>query len=170
LTEKFIHVGTVSSTWGLKGFLKVRYSGDIFREIPPGVVLYADDKRELKVSSVTHKTQGLSYVLFEGYEDINIAEKLLNQRLYIPEASIPNILDKEEYFEFQLLGLKPAYEDTVYSNFTLASVIDNPAHPILSFVSNDQEILVPYIRQYIGKVDLEEKTIEVLNWKEWFEV
>ena len=133
-------------------------------------MLFSDDRQELRVLSVVHKTPVLSYVLFDGYTDINVAEKLVSRRLYIPESAIPNILDPEEYFEFQLLGLKPVHNDTIYPSFTITSVLDNPAHPILSFVSDSQEILVPYISRYIGKVDLEQKTIEVLNWKEWFEV
>jgi 16S rRNA processing protein RimM len=67
-----------------------------------------------------------------------------------------------------LIGFQPIYKNEIQTDFTLIEFIDNPAHPILLFKNSEAEILIPYINQFVGKVDIENKTIEILNWEDWF--
>lgn len=117
-----------------------------------------------KISSVSK--QKLLVVKFDEITSIDEAENYVGKEIYLLKSEVPPP-DPNEVYEFQLLGLVPQEKGTIFSDFKLTSVLENPAHPILEFSNTETQILVPYIERYVGRVDLTQGSIEVHDWEDW---
>lgn len=174
MTEEYVHIAKITSTFGLKGFLKARYSGDILRELKSPISLYVKTQHKeifesLKAVEIIHKSTNLSFICFEGIDSIEKAERLVGKNIYIHSKDIPELNQKDVYYSFQLIGLSPKYKDSIFHEYRVNTILENPAHPILFLSNSQKEILIPYVSQFIGDIDLENKTIEILNWTDWLE-
>ncbi|MBP9885911.1 MAG: 16S rRNA processing protein RimM [Leptospiraceae bacterium] len=169
MIDDFISIGKITSTFGLKGFLKVASSGDILSSLKANSLIYLSIKEELKPFKLRalRKDKNIYIVSLEGYNSIEESQSLVGQIFFYPKKDTQSLLETDEYFIHQLIGLSPYYQEQTYSDFKVAEVLENPVHPILLFSNSVTEILVPYINRFVGKVDLEHKRIEILNWAEW---
>lgn len=169
MTDDFISIGKITSTFGLKGFLKVASSGDILFSLRPNSQVYLSihDKLTSRKILKLRKEKNLCILSLEDIDSIEEAEGLIGKILYYPKKDTESLLEPDEYFTHQLIGLNPYNKKNVHSDFKILEVLENPVHPILLFSNGATEILVPYINQFVGKVDLENKRIEILNWEDW---
>ncbi len=169
MTDDFISIGKITSTFGLKGFLKVASSGDILSSLEINSLIYLSSDPRAKSYKLLEirKDKNQFIIALEGFKSIEESEKLIGRILYFPKLQSEKLLEPNEYFTHQLIGLKPYNGNIIYSEFTLLEIIENPAHPILLFSDQTTEILIPYINQFVGQVDLKNSKIEILNWEDW---
>lgn len=169
LTDDYISVGKVLSTHGLKGEIKVAHSGGILSYGNVFHVVYENPNGALiKLKIQKNKNFGSYSILsFEGINRIEQVEGLVGQVLYLHKNEFPK-KEENEFFIYELIGLSPRSNLQIQREFKLEKVLENPAHPILVFRSEDKEILVPFISQFVGEINLTEKYIEMFNWEDWF--
>lgn len=165
--DSFLSIGKIVSTFGLKGLLKLNPSGDVLSNLKKNNKVYFSNKQFLEIENLT-KHKNIFLASFKEIDSIEKAEKFIGKEIYIPNEQAISFLKKNEYYQFQLISFKPSYKKEILEDFSLVEIIDNPAHPILLFKNSETEILIPYINQFVGKVDLENKTIEIHNWEDWF--
>lgn len=171
MINDFISIGKITSTFGLKGLLKVASSGDILSSLKLNSSIYLSNQKDAtpyKLLSI-RKDKSQYILSLEGYSSVEDSEKLIGQIIYYPKKDSEQLLEKDEYYVHQLIGLNPYSGQEVLTDFTLREVIENPAHPILLFSNQDIEILIPYINKFVGKVDLKNSKIEILNWQDWLD-
>ena len=99
---KYFEIGKIINTHGIKGELKIYpMTDDINRFSLLKKVLI--DNLEYKIKHVRYN-KNLVYIIFDGINNINDAEKLKNKIIKIPEKlALP--LDKNEYYIQDLYGL-----------------------------------------------------------------
>lgn len=105
----------------------------------------------------------------EGINSPEEASSLTGGKLYIDRSHFPKSKN-EEYYLFELKGLKAIAEDGKELGWELVDILENPAHSILVFQTEDSEILVPYVEKHVGKVILEEGKIVVKSPEDWNEI
>lgn len=125
------------------------------------------------ISAPTFKIQSVSkqktlILAFEEITDVETAEKFLGSQIYIHKALVPT-LPGGEFYNFQILGLKPVHEGTLISGYTVIKILENPVHPILEFSNGENTVLIPFIEKYIGSISLKEGKIEVKEWQVWLD-
>lgn len=171
MINDFISIGKVTSTFGLKGQLKVASSGDILSSLKLNSSIYLSNQKETKPYKILsiRKDKNQYILSLEGFSSVEDSEKLIGKILYYPKKDSEQLLEKDEYYVHQLIGLSPYFGNEVFTDYTLREVIENPAHPILLFSNQDIEILIPYINKFVGKVDLKNSKIEILNWQDWLD-
>ncbi|MAD42670.1 MAG: 16S rRNA processing protein RimM [Arcobacter sp.] len=162
-----IYVAKLGKTVGLKGHLKLHLDSDFPEQFKKDAIFITNRKVKLKV---VEYNSNRDIVLFENYEDIDLAKKLINQELFAsPEQTRENCnLKENEFFWFDLIGC------TVYENdLKLGLVKDIHRYPISdyleittdkSLVSKDlpQTFLLPHIFDtYITSVNIQDKEIKV---------
>lgn len=162
-----IYVAKLGKTVGLKGHLKLHIDSDFPEQFKKDAVFISNRKVTLKVVEYNSKRD---IVLFENYEDIDLAKKLINQELFAsPEQTRENCdLKDNEFFWFDLIGC------TVHENdLKLGLVKDIHRYPISdyleiktdeSLVSKDlpETFLLPHIFDtYIINVNIKDKEINV---------
>lgn len=160
----YLKVGTIVRTLGLNGEVKVYPSSD-FRDIrfKKGNKLFLFDEekstcQELKISS--QKSVGQMEILgFDGVFDINDAEKLVGFSLFVQKDR--SFLSENSYFHEDLIGLKVYFENNDFIG-TVKDIEDYCSYKTLRIArENDKDVLIPFLKVFIEKVDLDAKSITV---------
>lgn len=99
---------------------------------------------------------GFAYITFEGINDISLAEKLRNKKIYIPRDEY--ILKEDEYFVDDIIGF--TIED-IKGNYIgkLIDVEQFGAADIFVITENGREYRVAFLKDIFFKVDTESQTI-----------
>ncbi|BDR58189.1 ribosome maturation factor RimM [Xylocopilactobacillus apicola] len=150
-------VGIIVKTRGLKGEVKVKSTTDFPSRFQVGAKLLTD-KGTLKVAK-SREQQGFWFITFEGYEDINAVEPLIGQNLYVNERH--DQLAPDEFYVSDLLGL-PVFTQSQEEVGRLKDVLHyGPNDVWVVKTLKDRELLLPYLPDFIKKVDLENQKIIV---------
>ena len=156
---KLVYIGKYVNTHGLKGEIKIlsdfEYKDKVFKI---GNSIYIDNNKYKINSYRVHKEYDM--VTLDGISNINDIESLKGSNVYI---------DNDEYnFEYvysDLIGF------SIYDNDYRGEVIDivkSKLYPMLK-VKYNKEYMIPYIDNFIDKVDLESKKIYIKYMKGLYE-
>ena len=105
------------------------------------------------------RQHGRCVIKFRGIDGISEAEKYIGSDIRIPAASLPAV--KEGWFySFHLKGCRVFTTGGEHIG-TVTEVIDSGGVEILKVDSENEETLIPFARDYIKKIDLDERRIEV---------
>ncbi len=160
--EKFLKIGIITSTHGIRGEVKV---------FPT-----TDDPARFKKLKTVYRKQGSDYVpmelagvkffknmvilKFKGLEDINLVEKFRQSELYVDRAhAVP--LGENENFIADLIDLQVVTDEGEELGI-LTDVLQTGANDVYIVQTEKYgEVMIPAIRQCVLKVDLEEGTMLV---------
>lgn len=163
--EQYIRVGTITSTHGLKGEVKVYPTTDDKRRFSDLEYVYLDEKhhrRQLFVESARYFKQ-MVILKFEELDRIEDVESLKGCDLFVDrEHAVP--LEEGEYYIADLIDMTVVTNDGVTLGI-LTDVMETGANDVY-IVNSDQygEILIPAIEQCIKSTDIESgvMTVELL--------
>lgn len=152
----FIYVGEIVNTHGIKGEVRIisefKYKKEVFKK---GFKLYiGKEKKELLINTYrVHKMYDM--VTFESIDDINdvIEYKGLNVYINRTDLKIDGILDED------IINLKAYSNDKKIGK--VIEILKSKAHDILVVEKEKKRILIPYINEFIEKIDLENKKIYI---------
>lgn len=155
-------VGTISSTHGIKGEVKVYPTTEDLRKFSQlkHLTLYTGyDYINLEIEGVKYfKNQAI--LKFKGIDNINDIEKYKGKELFVSRENAVK-LEENEYYVADLIG------STVISDETdelghLTEVIKTGANDVYVVTTDDgKEILLPVIRECILDINIEKKIIKV---------
>ncbi|KRO00979.1 ribosome maturation factor RimM [Companilactobacillus kimchiensis] len=163
MTEKLYRVGTIVNTHGIKGELRIISITDFPEDrFKAGAKVYLKNKDQVQEFTVESSRPHKSFILlkFKGYDNINDVEKYVKSELFADGAEVSS-LNEDEFLYSQIIGLKVVDKD-------LGEV--GKVAEILELGSNDvwvvrgtkyKEILLPYIKDVIKKVDLDNQVVNV---------
>lgn len=161
-------VGYISGAYGLNGWVRIRpYSNDA------DALLHARtwwlDKPELHDVEVMQSKMHTDDVVAQlmGVADRNAAEALKGTTVQIARSHFPALSD-DEFYWVDLIGLE--VENLQGEHLGLVrDLMDNGAHPILRVApeaigpATSQEMLIPFVDQFVKTVDRTAKKITV-DW------
>ena len=160
--EDLFKVGTISSTHGIKGEVKVYPTTEDLRKFSQlkHLTLYTgDDYINLEIEGVKYfKNQAI--LKFKGIDNINDIEKYKGKELFVSRENAVK-LEENEYYVADLIG------STVISDETdelghLTEVIKTGANDVYVVTASDgKEILLPVIRECILNIDVDKQIIKV---------
>ncbi len=162
--EDMVIAGKIHGTHGVRGDLKIEIFPPKFK-LPEKI--YIKDKegnfKELEVE-VYSKKKGL--VKFKGYDDIDKAKKVKHHYFYVDTSKLPK-LDNDTFYEYQLLDMDVVFNDKVIGR--VIKVDDRLPTAYLVIKCIDDKIRhLPFIKEFIKDVDLENKRITVTLPEGWF--
>lgn len=151
---KYINVGKLVNTHGLKGEVRIlsnfRHKKNVFVK---GMKLYIGKKKEEFTINTYRFHKIYDMVTFDGINSINDIEYLKGLNVYINEDDLK--LDGEIY-SGKLIDFKVICDNKEIGIVT--EIIDTPANEVIRI---GEKILIPYIDEFIEKIDLENKTIYI---------
>lgn len=150
--EGHVRIGQIVGPFGLKGAIKVASLTDFIERFDPGLEVTIGTSLHLIETSQWHKTQ--VRLKLSGIEDCDSAEKLRGLYLTAPESDRPE-LEEDEFVSADLIGLK------VVEGEKELGVVENVVRSALNDLLKVGDMLIPAIRQFVKKVDLEAGVIEV---------
>ncbi|MDZ7716600.1 MAG: ribosome maturation factor RimM [Balneolaceae bacterium] len=168
IEDQYIMIGHIARSHGIDGEVLIISDVNVpqlFDEIDLAHIQNArGDLIPARVESVRvqQKNNRLSFfVKFEHVSDRTKAEELKSFHVYIMRDKVSDLIQEDEtvdYTTFTVVDNQNNVEGYI------AAIIDNPAHPILEVITNDQQkLLVPFVDEYIISTDEDEKVIECQN-------
>ena len=159
-----INVGYVAGFHGLKGEMKIKPTTDFVKDrfAIGNELLLITKTGEISVTIKTyreHKT--LPLVSFEGYNSLNDVEQFKSCALKVTEDMLYELED-EEFYHFELVGLKViSFDDEMIG--TIKSVMETGANDVFVVEGDSKEILIPFVKSIVEKVDLEKKEVKLFE-------
>ena len=151
---KYINVGKLVNTHGLKGEVRIlsnfRHKQNVFVK---GMKLYIGKKKEEFTINTYRFHKIYDMVTFDGINNINDVEYLKGSQVFINEEDL--ILDNGIYSGI-LIGFKVISDNKEIGIIT--EIIDTPANEVIRV---GDKILIPYVDEFIEKIDSENKILYV---------
>ena len=152
----YIYIGDIVNTHGIKGELRIlsdfKYKDKVFIH---DFKLYVGRSKELLTIDTYRTHKEYDMVKFYEVEDINDAIAYKGDKVYIDR----NDIEIDGYFDEDLIDLN------VYSNDKyigkVEKIIKNTSQEIIVIKNEDKKHLIPYVDEFIKKIDLKNKTIEI---------
>ena len=148
-----IYLGKVVNTHGIKGEIRIisnfKYKKDVFK---PNNFIYINDTKYLINSYRVHKMYDM--VTLDGITNINDAQNLKGLNVYISrdDYSFDGILNED------LIGLD-VYDKDVFKGKVLEVLTIKDRNLLL--IDGKKRHMVPYIPNFIEKIDLKKKRIYI---------
>lgn len=163
---KYLLVGDIVSTHGIKGEVKVNIVTDDLSRFNVGNTLYIlkdNNYEKITISSFRlHKNMAL--ITFNNIKDINDVISYIKLGIYVDKDEAPK-LEEGSYYYDDLIGLDVI--DINNDNNKIGKVVDVVEVPqgcILRIIKvNGKQALVPYVEEFIKKVDLDNNVIEIAS-------
>ncbi|MDO5336786.1 MAG: ribosome maturation factor RimM [Eubacteriales bacterium] len=160
--EKFLKVGVITTTHGVRGEVKVyptTESAERFLDLEYVLLDTGRDYLRLEIEKVRF-FKNLAILKFRGFDNINDIEKYRGRELWIPrEEGIP--LEEDEYYIADLIDMEIYLEDGTFFG-TLKDVMETGANDVYVVKAFDgREILLPAIRDCILDINVEENRMTV---------
>lgn len=161
-----LRVGRLLKAHGLKGAIKLElYTDSPNERFVPGAVLELQVPENSQWFGKTITVSELKWfnqspVLFiDGVSDRNVAETLIKAILLIdqPLDAIP--AEPDAWYDHQLAGLKVLREGVEIG--TLVRVDHMPAQDLLIIKTEAGEVLLPFVKAFVPKVDVSSGIIEI---------
>jgi 16S rRNA processing protein RimM len=154
---RFVAVGRIVRTHGIRGAVKVFTYGETLRGLGPGVVLTVCRSAaggDSTLTAVDAKPHGkLLMMRFEELHDIDEAQSLVGSDLYLAEDQLAP-LEEGEYYHYQLIGLSVVTTRGKPVG-TLKSIMEAGSHDVYVIDHEGREALIPAVEAFIREVDLE---------------
>jgi 16S rRNA processing protein RimM len=151
---RYLAIGRIDRPFGVKGELKVSLLTSYPEELGRLETVYVGPHVEpWKVENVRlHK--GAALFKLAGCKDRDAAEMLRGQLMQISiEDALP--LEDEEYYEFQIIGMRVVEEDGTSLGKVVEIIDTRGANDVYVVTGPEGEILLPAIESVILEIDLE---------------
>lgn len=160
---KYLEVGKIVATHGIKGELKVSLTTSFpFERFQKGNVLYLYDDnnyQEIIIDSFRlHKEMGL--VTFNNLVNINDVLKYVGKTIYVDKDTLEDLDDDNFYYD-DLIGLKVKTTKDIEIG-EVKDILEVPQGAILIIGKTmGEEALVPFVSEFIKDVDLKDGFITI---------
>ena len=162
INMKYVTIGKIINTFGIKGELKVESHTDFIKERykKNSLIFIGDTYKKFHVASYRiHK--GFIILSLEEYNDINLVLELKNKYIYKATEDIKPLGNNEFYIR-DLINLDVYLQD-VYLGKCIA-IEKGRAYNFLRIKKEDnKEILIPNIYVFVSDVDLVNSRINLTS-------
>jgi 16S rRNA processing protein RimM len=170
--NKFISIGKITKTVGLKGYVKVLSLTDFpdrFKNLESIILFNEKENRFAKnkfsnsknfyIKNVLYEKDYVK-ILFEGYEDIEISGNLVGYYLVLEEEKRMN-LEKGSHYYYDLIGLEVINERKIIGHTVAVENYGGQDLFRIKLTDTKNEILIPYVKDFIKNIDFVKKIMEI---------
>lgn len=166
---ELLQVGKIINTCGLKGEVKI-YSTTFYakkrykknNKVLLGIFEDEIDKYKNYSIKSYRNFKGFDYVVFNEISSIEEAKKLIGKFVFIKKEDAK--LEKDQYLFVDLINCEIIDVNNQKALGNVIDIYEFPASISLKIKTSDNNIVnVPFIKQFIAKVDVENKKIYINN-------
>ena len=163
--DDFIVIGKITSTHGVKGWISIEsYSSNLEDIFSYKLYLCKNDAFKL-IDISDYKIMPKKIIAkIKNIDSIDSAQAFLDCKIYTKSNQLCK-LNEGEYYWNDLIGCL-VYSNEKHLLGKVTSIIRNFSSDILVIKNNEnkEEILIPFINDFLSEVNLKEKIIKV-DWK-----
>ncbi|MEW6004320.1 MAG: ribosome maturation factor RimM [Stygiobacter sp.] len=153
-------IAEVKSAFGTEGYVLIDSFSDFkdrFFELQKVFVQIFGNYKELIVESVKEIDNKI-ILKFKGFNSSSDVEIFLNQKLFVDKENVVR-LEKDTFFIHDLIGCQ-VFRNEIIIGF-VNDVLVLPANDILEIKNDEKVILVPFVKDFIQNIQVENKLIEL---------
>ena len=151
--EKFIRVGQIVGSFGLRGQVKVQPLTDFWERFEKGNVLRIKGEMVEIEEFTVHKKRPL--LRLAGVKSATVADALQWEYLEAVDAEKPE-LEEDEFLTEDLVGLKVVTTDGQALG-VIDEIMPMPAHDVIKI----GELLIPAVKEFVKDIDFDTETMTV---------
>lgn len=157
--------GVVRTSFGVLGEVKIHsFSGEVehLKDLKMVTLRGGQTEKNMTVES-SRLAGGMLVMKFKGVDSPEAAKLLAGLEIWIDRSQAAP-LKKNEFYMTDLIGCKLV--DDSGERGTVTGYLEGGATELLEVQKPDgSQVVVPFMDKYLGKVDVEQKTIELrLDW------
>ncbi len=168
--NNFIAIGKITKTIGIKGNLKIISLSDFpdrYKNLKK-VCLYNEGD---KLFCANNSDKGYEFMIsdcsvydtyinikFKGYNSIEDSQRLINLIVMIDEKERVE-LDDGNYYFYELIGSEIFDKGKLVGK--LVSVVNYGSGDLFNVDSGGNEVLIPFRKEFVKKIDIKDKRIDV---------
>ncbi len=164
--ETGLRVGRLLKAHGLKGAIKLElYTDDPALRFVPGSVytLQVPDESPWMGKTITLKElkwyNDHAVVFLEGIDDRDAAESLVKAILWVDEDDDSRPAEEDAWYDHQLIGLTVRRDGHAVG--VISRVDHFPAQDLLVIDTGESEVLVPFVKAIVTRVDIEVGFVDI---------
>lgn len=154
---ELVRIGKIVNTHGIKGELRIlsdfEFKDKVFKK---GVKVYVGKKKKKFIINSYRFHKIFDMVTFEGFNNINDVEYLKGDFVYVNEEDLN--LKENEILKSKLIGF-----DVIIDNKNVGKITEIFWAKANDVIRVNENILIPYVDEFIEKLDKENKKIYVKN-------
>lgn len=166
MKNNLIEVCKLGKTIGLKGAIKLHNYSDFPEQFKKGAKFYDKNGKEFVIFSFD---KAKFTAVFDGFFDVELAKTLTNTTLYrtLEDTKKYCKLKNDEFFYFDIIGLEIIEDNQILG--IISDILEVGSGFLFAVKTNPnltqyaKEFFIPYLDNFIEKVDLEKKQICVKN-------
>ena len=151
---KYIEVGKIVNTRGIKGEVKIKSYTQLDRFTKGNVLYIGDELIEVEVRS-NRSDKGFEFVYFMNYDDINLVLPFKGQEIKIPETDLGK-KQEDEYFVSELIGMEVYNQDNILRGY-VTGVREVPQGELLEVKTGKKIALIPFRKEFV--IEISDKII-----------
>lgn len=156
---EYLYIGKLVNTHGIRGEVrllsKFRHKDKVFVK---GFKFYVGKDKKEYIVETYRRHKNFDMVVFKDNYDINLIEHLKGSLVYINKDDLK--LDKNVFLSIDLIGFDVIINDKLVG--VINDVLDTPANEVLVL---DNGVMIPYVKAFINKVDMEKRRVIVNDVK-----
>ncbi len=160
--ENLLATAIIRTSFGLKGHLKLNLFSDDYKHLKKiKTVLVKKDNKSYNLDIDEIKKQGDNILIkFKNIDTCEDAKLLNGFTIYIKREEASKLEEGEVYLS-DLIGCSILLNNKKVGK--VLSYFEGAQAPLLEVKTETKIVLIPYMAVYIGEVDLERKTLELLE-------
>ncbi len=166
-TNEWLLIGKISAAFGIKGWIKIlshTHPKSRIKLYTPWYVCKSSIYESLKIRKIQMHSKNL-IAQIDGTHNRNEAEKLLGLGIYIKKSQLPKLADNN-YYWYELEGMR-VYNVLHVELGVVDYLLSVSVHDVLVIKNKEKEYLVPFIKPYLKKVNVQKRII-IIDWEEDF--
>jgi 16S rRNA processing protein RimM len=164
--EGFIAVGKIVGVFGYQGWVKVSTYSGVKNRFAKVEAVYIDSGTELERKILTGQKYHQHQLLlkFRGMDDRETSRNFNGREIFLPEAE-KIVLPENNFFIHELRGLKVYHTSGEFLG-TLTEVMSAEGNDLLVVKTEEKEILIPAVAEFVQVIDLEKGKVIVRLWED----
>lgn len=166
MTFKKVVVGKFGKAFGVRGWIKIHSfitPKENILALTPWLIEKNGQWQELLIEASKIQHQNI-IVKLKNIADVDTVKLYTNLNIFIDHALLPK-LPKNEYYWDDLIGLKVINKEGIELGI-IDHLFGTGSNDVMA-VKGKKEHLIPYLKNVIVKVDLEQRTM-IVDWDENF--
>ena len=155
LNNNYLYVGSVLYPHGISGAVCIKS----YMSNPEDIFLYNPlftQKKSLYLCRIGRSSNRL-IAKIKGVNDRSQAEEFRGLKLYIPKKLLPKINNTDEYYIYDLIGLRVYLKDnSFFGNVKrVEDICSSTVIEISVTKDNNRVIVLPFVKRFIINIDLQ---------------
>ncbi|MFN4190605.1 MAG: ribosome maturation factor RimM [Pseudothermotoga sp.] len=166
--KEYVVIGKIVRTHGLMGNVRVQPLTNVLEVFDKSKQFFIMDESRDEIYTVQVediKRSGKTFLIkFYGVNNEETAKKIVGLEIVMKAEDLPKLSSPDEFYYYEVLNID-VFDQTGNFIGKICDIISTGSNEVLVVRGNDEEILLPMIRDYV--VELHKKDRLIVRIPEW---